>query len=146
MVVCLRSGALLFCLASPAAAYDGNELLPLCESEVGTAGWSECAGFVRGVTDGMGLAMYLYHQKFIRGTFQDIPEGVDPFLKRQLRYCLPGGITTRQMVVVTTKYLLDHPEFRHRVGELLVASSCVEAFPCPLGWSLPEPAPGGDDG
>jgi hypothetical protein len=44
--------------------------------------------------------------------------------------CVPKNVNYRQIVDVVQKFLVDHPEQRHRFAPLLIRDAIWEAFPC----------------
>jgi hypothetical protein len=45
-------------------------------------------------------------------------------------YCLPTGVTGRQIEDVVKLYLQNHPEARHYSASYLVSAALKEKFPC----------------
>src|SRR5690349_3264159 len=84
-----------------AAQMDGNGLWDNCNQPNAEFGQGLCFGYIAGIAQMV--------------TFENI-EGSTYFWKS----CPPGGVTYRQYVDVVKKFLLEHPEDRHRPASLLV--------------------------
>ena len=74
------------------------------------AGSGECYAYVEGVADDAQATFSALHVKL---------------------FCLPQGVTSRQLVDIATNYLRDHPEQRHTVASANVVLALANAFPCP---------------
>jgi hypothetical protein len=86
------------------AYYTGNTLLELCESsEVA------CTAYILGAADGQFSTTIA--------------------TSRDLAYCIPDGSTAAQLRDVVLRYLRQHPEERHRLAAVLVASALAGAWP-----------------
>jgi hypothetical protein len=70
-----------------------------------------CAGFIAGIVD--------FHT--VATTVESLP--VDMF-------CLPGNISTAQVIRDVTQYLEDHPEKHHDLAAYSVILALREAYPC----------------
>jgi len=90
------------------AFVSGNRLLEAC-SPVQTP---PCYSYVEGVADAL------------QSTFSALHMQHAPF-------CLPQGVSSRQLVDLAINYLRDHPEQRHYVASANVALAVKNAFPCP---------------
>jgi Rap1a immunity proteins len=85
-----------------ARAYDGNELLRMCNDPNPTnSGF--CLGYTNGVSDTL-------------ETFNVA--------------CLSLGVTTGQVRDIVIKYLRDHPDQRHHNADFLATRALLVAFPC----------------
>ena len=87
----------------------GNRLLETC-APVQTP---SCYAYVEGAIDAF------------QSTFSALP------MQQHALFCLPQGVTSRQLVDIATNYLRDHPEQRHTVASANVALAFANAFPCP---------------
>jgi hypothetical protein len=87
----------------------GNRLLEICTP----AQQPTCYAYVEGVADDA------------QSTFSALHMG------RNALFCLPQGVTSRQLVDIATNYLRDHPETRHNVASANVVLAFANAFPCP---------------
>ena len=45
-------------------------------------------------------------------------------------FCLPQGNSVQQMVHMTLKYIVDHPEEEHLETDVIVLRALYQAFPC----------------
>ncbi|MDQ7965534.1 Rap1a/Tai family immunity protein [Pseudomonas plecoglossicida] len=45
-------------------------------------------------------------------------------------FCLPDGVTYRQISAITKKYLDQNPKRLHETGSRLVKDALAESFPC----------------
>ena len=91
--------------AGDSELFDGNKLFEHCDTD--GANWSNgvCYGYVVGTYD--------------RGRYDSV--GV----------CIPDGVSVKQLIDLTTNYLRDNPQLRHKPADLLIGSSWYEAWPCP---------------
>ena len=87
----------------------GNRLLETC-APVQTP---TCHAYVDGVVDAL------------QSTFSAV------HMQQHALFCLPQGVTTRQLTDIATNYLRDHPEQRHTLAAANVALALANAFPCP---------------
>ena len=87
----------------------GNRLLEICSPVQGPT----CYAYVEGVVDDA------------QATFSALHMG------QHALFCLPQGVTSRQLVDIATNYLHDHPEQRHTVASANVVLAFANAFPCP---------------
>ena len=87
----------------------GNRLLEVCSPVQGPT----CYAYVEGVVDDA------------QSTFSALHMG------QHALFCLPQGVTSRQLVDIATNYLRDHPEQRHNVASANVVLALADAFPCP---------------
>ena len=87
----------------------GNRLLEIC-TPVQTP---SCYAYVEGATDAFQSTFSALH------------------MQQHALFCLPQGVTSRQLVDIATNYLRDHPEQRHTVASANVALAFANAFPCP---------------
>ena len=87
----------------------GNRLLEVC-TPVQTP---SCYAYVEGVVDAL------------QSTFGALR------IQQHALFCLPQGVTSRQLVDIATNYLSDHPERRHYVASAQVGLALANAFPCP---------------
>jgi hypothetical protein len=90
---------------------DGNRLWDICRSDVREN--VACNGFVVGVADAMSVA-----QTIKGGSIGG------------WRMCSPENVSVLQMKDVATRFLREHPEWRHLTGASLVARALAESFPC----------------
>jgi hypothetical protein len=84
-----------------------TQLREMCRSDL----LGQCMGFVVGVNDTAAAIV------------QNLPRGTEPM------YCLPRGVTIRQITVITKKYLDEHPTLSY-AGAGLVLTALRDAFPC----------------
>jgi TctA family transporter len=47
------------------------------------------------------------------------------------RSCHPPGVTAKQVEDIATRFLREHPEWRHLGAVSQVAKALADAFPCP---------------
>jgi len=87
----------------------GNKLLEACTP----VQLPFCYGYVEGVADALQSTFSALH------------------MQQHALFCLPQGVTSRQLVDIATNYLRDHPEQRHTVASANVALALANAFPCP---------------
>ncbi|SFI64553.1 hypothetical protein SAMN04515648_0948 [Phyllobacterium sp. CL33Tsu] len=95
--------------SAQAGFYTGNEMLEMCEAKRGTVDRAICNGFITGVADSMDA---------IRAWLG---------IKRQ---CVPGRVTTGQLVDLLKDYLEKHPAVRHDDAGAIAVLAISEAF-CP---------------
>ena len=105
--LCLASG---FAQDLFPAFVTGNRLLEIC-TPVQTP---PCYAYVEGVADA-----------FQSTTFSALR------MQQNALFCLPQGVTSRQLIDIAINYLRDHPEQRHDVASANVALAFANAFPCP---------------
>src|SRR5262249_18556058 len=91
------------------AFVSGNRLFEVC-TPVQTP---VCYAYVDGVVDAL------------QSTFSALR------MQQHAPFCLPEGVTTRQLADIATNHLRDHPEQRHQVASASVALALANAFPCP---------------
>lgn len=65
---------------------------------------------------------------YVEGVADDVQATFNT-LHMQL-FCLPEGVTSRQLVDIATNYLRDHPEQRHHVAAATVVLALADKFPC----------------
>jgi hypothetical protein len=87
----------------------GNRLLEICSP----VQQPTCYAYVEGVTDDAQSTFSALH------------------MQQHALFCLPQGVTSRQLVDIATNYLRDHPEQRHTVASANVVLALANAFPCP---------------
>jgi len=87
----------------------GSRLLEIC-TPVQTP---SCYAYVEGVVDAL------------QSTFSALR------MQQHALFCLPEGVTSRQLVDVGTNHLRDHPEQRHYVASANIGLALANAFPCP---------------
>ena len=87
----------------------GNKLLEACTP----VQLPFCYAYVEGATDASQSTFSALH------------------MQQHALFCLPQGVTARQLVDIATNYLRDHPEQRHTVASADVALALANAFPCP---------------
>jgi hypothetical protein len=87
----------------------GNRLLEVCDPVQSPS----CYAYVEGATDAFQFTFSALH------------------VQQHALFCLPQGVTSRQLVDIATNYLRDHPERRHTVASGNVALALANAFPCP---------------
>jgi len=95
--------------SSARADVDGNFLKDTCDGPKGSTKYAYCMGYVFGTLDsfrGLGKTSQL---KF---------------------FCEPKGVTGEQILLMTVKYLGQHPEDLHYGASSLVLNMMVSAFPC----------------
>ncbi len=91
--------------------YSGNELLNYCQSPSQTAAWGFCQGYVASMID---------------------TEGFDTFaLSLRPVFCIPTGVTIKQLADIAIKYLVENPDRRHFGAASLIWGAMRDAFPCP---------------
>ena len=56
-------------------------------------------------------------------------KGIVDSSQRRL-FCVPGRVTVRQLMDVTSQYLENHPENRHQPAALIVTTALRQKFPC----------------
>jgi hypothetical protein len=120
----LMTVALAGMLASGAAMaadarFDGNELLPQCQSYIKLIDGEKtndffsagvCAGFVQGVSN----TVYFYSDE----------------VKKNQKFCKPDGVTNAQLVRIVVKYLKDNPKDLNEGRMTLVWTALMDAYPC----------------
>jgi hypothetical protein len=87
----------------------GNRLLEIC-APVQTP---SCYAYINGAVDAF------------QSTFSALRMG------QHALFCLPQGVTSRQLADISTNHLRDHPEQRHTVASAQIALALANAFPCP---------------
>lgn len=92
-----------------AAFVDGNILIELCTTSGEWAAHS-CASYIVGVLDAQ-------EDSIQSGGVRAI--------------CLPDGVKSKQLSLVVSKYLKEHPENLHFRASSLVSEALFVAFPCP---------------
>lgn len=90
----------------------GNSLLQKCESQIGSAAYWECFGYVMGVSDTLDALK-------TSGT------------KPKMGYCQGVDVTATQLVQVAAVYMTEHPETLDQPASYLVTFALIEAYPCP---------------
>lgn len=97
---------LLTLCSTPCFAYDGNELLEVCEVKKGSSTYYQddayCSGYITG-------AAHAYSNSDM--------------------ICV-GEIGYGQSQKVVLKYLRNNPELLHQYADVLVKNALAEAFPC----------------
>lgn len=48
----------------------------------------------------------------------------------QVVHCTPAGVKAMQLVDIIKKYLTEHPEDRHHLGDAIVTGVLAGTFPC----------------
>ena len=91
------------------AYVSANRLLEICTPVQSPS----CYAYVEGVVDAL------------QSTFSALR------MQQRALFCLPQGVTSRQLVDMAINYLRDHPEKRHNVASANVALALANAFPCP---------------
>jgi len=86
--------------------YDGNKILTFCETDRAAA-----YGYVAGVID--------FHEYYVVQTYGE------PF------FCLPEGVTVRQVTDIACDHIEKHIASRHLGAGGLVQGALNIAFPCP---------------
>lgn len=93
----------------PAASQSitGNDIYDQCVSES-----PGCTHYVAGVLDGL---------QFFNAVS-------DPSL-----YCIPSGVTNKQLIDIFRRFLTENPEHRHRPASYILVVAISEAYPCENG-------------
>lgn len=91
------------------AFVDGNILIELCTASGEWAAHS-CESYIVGVLD----------------TYEDLIQSGEV-----RAICLPDGARSKQLSLVVSKYLKEHPENLHFRASSLVSEALFTAFPCP---------------
>jgi hypothetical protein len=91
------------------AFVSGNRLLEICTP----VQQPTCYAYVEGVVDDAQATFSALH------------------MQQHALFCLPQGVTSRQLVDIATNYLRDHPEQQHTVASANVVLALANAFPCP---------------
>lgn len=86
-----------------------NQLLTDCSRNSANAMYHVCGGYIAGISDLMA--------SLSRGG-------------RLRNYCLPPNATISQLVLVTEKYLKDHPADLNTAAAANVFIALLQAFPC----------------
>ena len=100
-VACM--GLFVVVYASPAAATDGNTLYRWCEEGRADFNAGLCSGYIISSADAFMLLNTV---------------------------CPPEGVTNRQAIEVTTKFLKDNPARRHELAHTLIRDALRAPFPC----------------
>jgi hypothetical protein len=119
LVLCVYSGFL-------AAAQDGNQLLSQCKTAL-LIGDPENHLFDETKSIDAGFCMGLMWG------FLDLNSRYEGFLKHTPIapiFCIPDGVTIRQLMAVAVKSLEASPEALHESGGLLATYAFMDAFPC----------------
>jgi hypothetical protein len=96
---------------SPASAdIIGIDLKDTCAGPKGSTKFTYCMGYIAGTLDSF------------RGLAKTSP------LKF---FCEPKGVTGEQIMLMTVKYLDQHPEDLHYGASSLILNMMVSTFPCP---------------
>jgi hypothetical protein len=66
-------------------------------------------------------------QGYITAIADEMSGGVE---FRNYRACIPEDATPSQLRLIVTKWLEDHPKYRHDPGAGLVAEALANEFPC----------------
>ena len=129
----ITTALLLLVLSSPAQAGisdSGNELLPACklaldppnnESRRQADDALYCSAFVRGYVSGWG-------ESALNAANKSKPYKGTPY--ELGLYCIPGKVTTSQMIRIVVAYMERHPEELHKDPGRLIRFAINEAFPC----------------
>lgn len=95
-------------MASPAFAAPepttGNTLHGWCSNESLKLG---CLGYIMGAADGLSYAN-----------------------NEKRAYCLPASVTAGQVMDVVKRFMIEHPEERHRSAAEVVLIGLMMGFPC----------------
>jgi hypothetical protein len=108
LVVVMLAGSGQTLARAQTSFHTGNQLLDHCRSQI-MIEQTYCEGYAVGVADALGAP------------------GGKVF---GVAACLPNGVTARQVMDVTMRFLEQHPELRHLPAVPLVAEALAEAFPC----------------
>lgn len=111
---------LLFSQVKPLLA-DGNDLLRMCSeaekfvlydiSPKDIFKFGQCVGIAQGVSNAMVL--------------------INNFVKKPYKNCLPEtGLENGQVILITNKYLREHPEDLNQNETALTIFALMEAYPC----------------
>jgi hypothetical protein len=83
-----------------------------------------CSNFPKGGTDGLQCATYMLG--FINGLNQ-----ADGLLDTaQQAFCLPQGLTAGQAILITNKFMSEHPEELHMGAAVIIARALLIAYHC----------------
>lgn len=105
----------------------GNALHDLCTSRSGVASAPPaCFWYVMGVLDGGRYARAVSVGAALRSG--SMPAGLEKEINRRL-YC-GDDVTYGQLVDITRKFLVDHPELRHHPAPMIVEIAVSTALPC----------------
>ncbi len=130
----IATALLLLALSSPAQADtldSGNEFLPACKLAIAPPNNQSrsqredglrCIAYMRGYVRGYGEASLNAANKmkpYKTGTPYQL--GL---------YCIPGAVTTGQMIRIVVAYMERHPEELHKEAGRLIRFAINEAFPC----------------
>jgi hypothetical protein len=63
------------------------------------------------------------------GTIDTLVE-LAALMPEEVRFCLPGQVTRKQVAQVIVRYLEQHPESLHRKFVVLASAALLDAFPC----------------
>jgi hypothetical protein len=91
------------------ASIAGMELQQLCSNFQGPGGL-QCVSYMLGFTDGLSITNGL----------------LDPAHK----FCLPPNLTVGQAVLITNKFMREHPEDLHRSASEIIARALYIAYAC----------------
>lgn len=99
------------------AVTTGNDLFALCGEQSGTKFRGLCMAYLKGVLDAGGVSASPSQGEVIS------------YSVGGLRFCIPFGVNTDQVVDVTFNWLKANPKIRHLPGAMLIAKAASEAWP-----------------
>jgi hypothetical protein len=113
----------------PSDIETGNGFERLCSvvEKIGTSNFQpsdndlamlgHCTGYVKGIKDGVSLAM-------------GAASVTAPGSLQIMSFCTPDGATHGQLVKVVLKYIRDNPDKEHLLTALLITEAFHKSFPC----------------
>ncbi|WP_147405559.1 Rap1a/Tai family immunity protein [Paracoccus yeei] len=116
-------------LGAPATAFDGSDLLQMCEQPELSHQRGVCNGFVLGVSSGIELGSL--KAGYAAGLPEDQWDSMKRYGQTVAGYCEPEAVKNGQLIDVVVKFLKESPEHRHENAAILVAMAFTSAFPCP---------------
>ena len=117
-------------LAGVAAAQTGNEFNSLCfveaQNKITDGDLGYCHGFIDGVTN----TIVGFQQTVMCPGDHCVPQDASggPLLERHI--CVPKGVTTDQLFLITKRYFVNNPEHLEWPARVLIQNALVAAFPC----------------
>jgi len=121
--------ALLMGMARPAAAFSGNSIFEMCRTNP-----ERVAIYAAGISDAHDSAVNafkLLHKSVAGDQDAGLPQATKNFETVVIgRYCIPEGVTVRQVGDVFCKFLRENPERREYVAALLFQTAMSQAWPC----------------
>lgn len=106
------------CLAKPAAALTGDELLMLCSSATGSSDQKQCERYIDGVVSG--IETLTTGMRILHPGDSSYPQLL----------CIPRFTGTKDLITVSVSYLKQHAESRHYDAASEILLALQKAYPC----------------